>query len=124
MKSIKLYLTDFNPNGTNDLIVVDDDGTILAGLDNVTFGFSRSKYDMAMTAHCNELTDTSALTDDELIEIGVTGLYEVEYNELLKHICVSPIDVQGHGIVSKVDKMIKLYTHGNNLNRGLLRHGA
>jgi hypothetical protein len=90
---MKLVLTDMSPNGTNDLLILNDDGEVIDSFQECCFGYPSNtavKPDLSLTSFDNIVSDASALNDPELIEAGIQGLYSVNIRQVLSCIAVSP----------------------------------
>lgn len=105
-----LYLTQFSPNGCNDLIVVDKStNEIVDIIEEATFGYPSNtaiKFDASL-CHMDGLTldSVESLQDEELVEAGmIEGLYTVSINDVLRRIAVNPMD-DGSDTVKKIKKL-------------------
>jgi hypothetical protein len=99
------YVSDWGPNGTNDLIITDQDGTIVDSLSEAIFGVLCKLDPMGGAMHCNgvevfyvEAADLECLQVEDLV-------YEFDAEYLLRHVAVSPVS---NG--SKAIAMIKKYS--------------
>lgn len=93
-----LFLTEFNPNGTNDLIICNDNFEVMKVIPECTFGYGNQDFTHSL-AFDGVISDAEALQDEELQETGITGLYQVELRDIMKRICTSPVDPQGHKVL-------------------------
>lgn len=111
MKNIELYLTMMNPNGTNDLVVVDgNSGEVLECVEEVTFGYSRqTRIEFDAVLYHGEFVGSMPETGDVLGDDD-TELYKVDLNVLKKYHCVGPSDPYGSDLVRRLLKAgIDLY---------------
>ena len=115
MKNIELYLTDWMPNGTNDLLIVDKStNEIIEFVESAAFGVDvckpNSKPRTLLVADMDNAVYRVRVTEyDPSIH---TVVKRVTRTILKKHFCVSPIDPDG----SDLDKRLKLA--GINLSKG------
>lgn len=86
-----LYLTDFNPNGTNDLMVVDEFGHIIDTVQEATSGFQRENYDVAYDYF--EIKPLIYLANE-----NCGGAWEVTVSDILEHMYVSALDPRGQNL--------------------------
>jgi hypothetical protein len=77
------------PNGTNDLIITNDNHEIIGSVPEATFGVSHVEADASLV--CDYIGDAHALDDPELQEAGITGLYSVNIGFVLSNIAISPV---------------------------------
>ena len=113
MKNIELYLTDWSPNGTNDLVIVDGNtGEVIDTVIEAAFGYPRDtqiKPNARVYAESNFVGGIEP--NEELSEYDI-NLYSVDLETLKEHSCVSPTDPDG----SDLDKRLK--TAGIDLSKG------
>lgn len=102
--NISLYVTDMSPNGTNDLIIVDNNNEIIDIIPEATFGLTKSKPDAALTD--GMLDDAASLKDAELIEAGITqALYTVSIQKVMQNIAVNPVN-NGLNTVNRIKAIV------------------
>lgn len=115
---MKLYIAYWNPNGTNDLLVCDDDHQIIECIEEATFGIN-------VTRGISDL-ETVLVADDQCVfgiklgetehgetECGyattelpseLTVVSEITVDDLLKRLCVSPVDPDGSHVMARLRK--------------------
>lgn len=112
---MKLYVTEMEPNGTRSLIVTDDNGQVIGGVDEAVFGNipDRSGDLLGGLIVCYFGEDV-ALMDAENEELervrngelqDVYPVYEVYLPDVLKRIAVNPMD-NGQGKVKQILKLV------------------
>lgn len=121
MKNLnKLYVTDMEPNGTRSLIITDSDNQVLEIIDEAVFGnLSNKKFGWSGDSLGNidacyygesigmiEYTDESI---DEIMRGELSDIYqvvEVELDEVLEHIAVSPVN-DGSSTIEVLNKYFR-----------------
>lgn len=103
MKTYNLYVTYWNPNGTNDLLVCDEDHQIVTVIDEATFGIDVMKY----RSPINDLiVDDQQVFSIKRVESELpsefTFVKQIELKELKRRLCVSPIDPNGEHLISRL----------------------
>lgn len=73
---MKLYVTDWAPNGTNDLIACDAVGNVVDVLEEATFGIDVCRCKQQFGVYCGQLCDASDDAADSVVaEIDVFTAY-------------------------------------------------
>lgn len=123
MKAFKLYVTDWAPNGTRDLIICDADHQIQAYVPEAVFGGYWSALDslgnltVAMYGESIgliEYSDTVESEDEEselLVDAVLSGEYsdmepvaEITVADLERHLACSPLDPNGDALAAELAK--------------------
>ena len=113
--NIELYLTEFAPNGTNDLLIVDGNtGEVKECIEGASFGYPRNTRIKPNAALYSSEFVGGLPEDGESLnyEAGDLLLYSVDLDVLRSHFCVSPVDPDGANLRSRLEKA------GINLNKG------
>lgn len=90
---MKMYLSDCNPNGTNDLIICDDDFDVVDSIPECTFGYSKPGFDAYITEFGTILGEC---------EDNSTGLYAVSAKTVLSRVACSPCDPHGLNVLNRL----------------------
>lgn len=99
-----LYLTYQAPNGTNDLVVCDQNHNIVSYIPEATFGFFERGMPQAIIP-CG-MNMVFAFEEDNYDPQFDAALYSVELFQVLERIAISPIS-DGSKIVNEL-KQLKL----------------
>lgn len=104
MRNYKLVLSEMSPNGTNDLLILSSEFEIVASIEECCFGYPSNtavKPDLSID-FSNTIGDLDALSDPEMVEASIQGLYSVSLDQVLKRICVSPLDLHGEKVINQL----------------------
>ncbi len=98
-----LALTEMSPNGTNDLLILNDSFELIEVIEEMTFGYPSNTAVMPDLSidYTNTIGGLDELNDPEMQEAGIQGLYTVSIDQVLGRIAVSPVDNGG----KKVSKL-------------------
>lgn len=111
MKNYKLYITDSAPNGTQDLLIVDENNEIIDSIQEATFGAPFNYRDEAgdllgvIQGHCYI---SEVIKED--VECGdATLVAPIHIEQVMSYIACSPIDPEGHDVIKQLKqyKLIK-----------------
>ena len=95
----KLYLTEFGPNGTNDLLIVDrGTGSIVDLIEETSFGYSATAKLVCDGETIESIKSLAGALDPELH----TVVYPVSLSQVLRCICVSPVDPRGDRVMKEL----------------------
>lgn len=104
-----LYVTDWAPNGTNDLLICDEDRQIVTCLEQVTFGIdvARGAFDLETTSVADDCSVFSMETEaareyfkDAAGPQDLALVRQISLAELRRFLCLSPLDPQGTHITA------------------------
>ena len=104
-----LYLTDFNPNGTADLIVVDHNFEVVDVINEAVFGVATYMPDASLNSMDKLTIDSIESLDDlELVEAGVIQpIYKTSLRQVLATIAASPVS-DGMDTVNTLNKYFNI----------------
>lgn len=115
-KNIELYLTEFAPNGTNDLLIVNGNtGEVIDQIEEAAFGYPRCTRTKPNARCCLESNFVGGIESGEVRGEYDVDLYSVDADILREHFCVSPLDPNG----ARLDARLK--AAGVDLSKGLKR---
>jgi hypothetical protein len=109
-----LYVTDWAPNGTNDLLVCDSDHQIVHVIESATFGIDvcRGAFDLekAIIADCDSVFPVDSETarewiNAESIPSEFTVVEQIDLNTLKLKLTCSPIDPNGSEVLKQLKKI-------------------
>jgi hypothetical protein len=105
MKQFQFYVTDFAPNGCQDLLVVNQDGDIIDVCSEGVYGMHVTPK-KACIAFNEQIVDDQELKHSlmDASSEDITYCYKAKLSTILRHIAVSPVS-DG----SEVIKFIKQY---------------
>jgi hypothetical protein len=111
---MRLYVTEFNPNGTNDLVITNDDSQVVDYIPEATFGvrIPNNYLQLAIMINGEDVTAASENYADEVSELPETLalLTPITVGDLSRFLAVSPIDPSGDKVKSALLK------HGVNVD--------
>lgn len=94
----QLYVTDWSPNGTNDLLIVRD-GLIVACIEEATFGIDVNKGTKVLVA-C-EHGYLMPYRKDYNVETEAVAC-RISLDALKRKLCVSSVDPKGEGLIERL----------------------
>lgn len=101
----RLFVSEFRPNGTSDLVILNDNGSIDI-IEEAVFGFrfksSRFKYNKLIGFNNYENSGIVEFTEDD--GEFFTQVFEVCIEDLLPIIATSPVDPEGHSVLRQLKK--------------------
>lgn len=103
MSKFTLYVTDWAPNGTNDLLVVNKYGEILECIEEATFGIDVCKPNKK-TLLVADTTVVYEIEKSSFIPEIHTAVKRIGATELLRKLCVSPVDPNGEELQARLIK--------------------
>jgi hypothetical protein len=107
VKTINLYVTDWAPNGTNDLLVCDENYYIIECIDEVTFGIDVTKSDVDEAQLCADSEQVLCIDDMELVPDNgsdITLVKRIDLGTLHMKLCISPMDPDGSDLKARLLK--------------------
>jgi hypothetical protein len=117
VQKYNLYVTDWAPNGTNDLLVVDaESGGILEMIESATFGINVAKgwYGHVIDADQNEVIELSEAQQRRFRQAAVNGephdwfastVRPISVDELFRKLAVSPVDPDGDDVIDQLARL-------------------
>jgi hypothetical protein len=101
----RLFVTEWNPNGTNDLIVLDTRNNSLQYIENSTFGINVEVCGDSITVldQYGELSEIESIDYDPAT---MTVLKSVSLIKVLRNVCCSPVDVEGENAFNAISKAV------------------
>lgn len=89
---MKLYVTEWQPNGTNSLVLVDDDGQVVSCLDRALFGVNVRFMNLDRQTVLSEDQILSVESDEYRESEGTLLLIEeIEPEVALERLAISPV---------------------------------
>lgn len=105
MKTINLYVTDWAPNGTNDLLICDENHTIVDYIEGATFGINVMKHRSPINdLVANDTEIFSIARTEEELPSEFTFVKNVNVADLKKFLAVSPVDPEGTRVIAELKK--------------------
>ncbi len=108
MKNINLYVTDWAPNGTNDLLVCDENHQIIAAVEAATFGIdvTRCAPDLETVLVAND-REVFPIPRDEAGEAlsmpsDLVLVRQINTKTLRNKLAVSPVDPDGTDVLTRL----------------------
>lgn len=101
-----LYVTEWASNGTNDLLICNDEYEIVHCIPEATFGIDVCKPgNQAMLFYGDYIDSMPDATDEVQYDTTMhTRLKQIDYTTLLKRIACSPLDADGESILEQLKK--------------------
>lgn len=105
MSYFRFYATDLMPNGTNTLLVVDREGSVVDIMDDALFGVNVMPENLgaklAVIDESGKVLD--GLVKAEAMKYGVEVVRELSIKEVLANVAVSPVN-DGSQVIEFVNK--------------------
>ena len=99
---LKYYVTEWNPNGTNDLLIADESGDVVNSVSEATFGINTK--DSGLFLSLGQWIE-SVHVDDYDPEMHCQ-IKEISYMDLLTQLAISPCDPDGVNKVQEIKNAI------------------
>jgi hypothetical protein len=99
MTKYNLYVTDWAPNGTNTLLVCDEDHQIIAAVEEATFGINVMEHRSPINdliADGDQVFSTKRLPDGEELPSEFTFVRAIRPSDLFLKRAKSPVDPNGY----------------------------
>jgi hypothetical protein len=103
---IKFFATDWQPNGTNSLLVVNDEYEVIDSLNEALFGVNVANSTLAVFDNIIFSTEDKETLKQFNGEID-TLLKEVSVEDIFKFRACSPIDPNGKNVIKFVQQYLK-----------------
>lgn len=111
MKNLELYVTDWEPNGTNDLLVVDGNtGEVIECIESATFGIDVCKAKpmerSMLYGYSNYVGEYPDAENQEELEFPENVVcLRIDIDTLKQKLCISPIDPEGNDLIARLVKV-------------------
>ena len=111
-KQVILYVTDWAPNGTNDLLICDEDHQIVDSVESATFGIDVTKLqngERQLVANSEDVfpVDDEIAADwkqNEYVPSEFTLVRQIDIDTLRRKLCVSPLDPDGSELIGRLKR--------------------
>lgn len=98
------YATEWAPNGTNTLLILDENHQLVDAIDEALFGV-RVSYESRMESQTLLFDDFVGIGTRDDVETGLGVLVqELSKGQVLKHIACSPLDPNGRSVMNALEK--------------------
>jgi len=101
----RLFVTEWNPNGTNDLVILDTRDNSVQYVECSTFGINvelGENSTMVLNAHGElEEIDSKEYNPEFMVALKSVSLVRV-----LRNLCCSPVDVEGKNAFNAIAKAV------------------
>lgn len=107
MKTINLYVTDWAPNGTNDLLICDENHQIVSIVEGATFGIDVMKHRSPindLVASDAQVFSIPALEEGEEVPAELTFVRQIDVPTLKRFLVVSPVDSDGAHLIAELKR--------------------
>ena len=105
MRTLNLYVTDWAPNGTNDLLICDEENQIVGCVEEATFGIDVMKHRSLINDLIADDTQVDSIErQNEELPSEFTFVRQIDIKTLKRRLCVSPSDPDGADLIRRLKR--------------------